>query len=76
MYVSLPTYNFLIFLLIVAVFSYNNEVDMSILLPILIVNPEEFEFQFKPDSIREDAMFTFNMNKVPPETANADGNGA
>ena len=50
--------------------------DNLALLNILLSNPEELEYKYKPSGIRRNFFCTLNSEKIPVSSALADDNGA
>lgn len=56
--------------------SGKHDADHLTILNILLQNPKEFQLLQKPSEIRENKIFTLDMQEIPVSTAEADDNGA
>ena len=54
---------------------YECSTDNLTLLNILLSNPEELEYKYKPSGIRRNFFCTLNSKKIPVSSALADDNG-
>lgn len=56
--------------------SGKDDADHLTILSILVQNPEELQLKQKPSAIRENKIFTLDMQETPISSAEADDNGA